>query len=525
VDHGTDVRDITIPDIPNIEIDTGFDSGEQPDTDMDVFDEGGIDYGPLDIPPDETPPAVASSDPAHESINVPVPFRVHVTFTEAIRDGTLDMNTFKVLDMNEQVLEGTLEYDAETFTATFTPAPMTRYMRGSPYSVRMTSTIQDRAGNRLEPTTIYFSTALYPNQEAYSVIAAKYSPIINQSVNAQAPQFDYPTSFTLDGDFNAVNNDEAIKFATEIPAVLYYDVVETKSHYFLRYAYFYPRHTESIGNFGNEVVGAMVVVRKYPTEMPIAAETYFTVGSKEDLRSFVTTESGIVTDRNGKGLNDTNNRTYYLVNWVFPQAELFPAGHFHSYVSTGTHESCAWAQTNKEATMDFRCQLSEGLKTSLKFVRFAYIDGTEQLITRGAGGFPTTTPQGQFISLGLRSMMEEWWSRRNRLGINQIFESFFQYEALSGRGGNGLVAPQSFKNTTSDARSGGRPPWAWNWNPTFGDFEVFNRGTFFYDPAYYFAKRHKITLTPGKSDFSDTYCFNPYLLLDNRADPDCGGGN
>ena len=53
-------------------------------------------------------------------------------------------------------------------------------------------------------------------------------------------------------------------------------------------------------------------------------------------------------------------------------------------------------------------------------------------------------------------------------------------------------------------------------------YRQFNQGTPFLDPAYYFALRHRLTLTPGKDGFSSTYCFNPYLLIDQRGkDPEC----
>jgi hypothetical protein len=484
---------------------------------------------PGEVVADKDPPQVLSSIPADEASDVEIPFTVQVTFNEPIRyKETVDSSTFRLIDMYEHDVEGTLSYDEATNTVTFTPAPTAIMYRASPYRITLSNIIQDKAGNRMVPVTLTFSTFLAPNLAALEALAIKYSPLLYQSVSKTIPQFDYPTSYDFDGDWLAANNDKNIMKATSIPAWVYYDSVETKSHYFIRYAYFYPRHTEVDASFGNDVAGAIVVVAKRPTPTPIAVETYFGSASKEDLRSFVTAESGIVTDNAaGDGANGNLNdkdRKYFGVNWVFPQATLFPSGHYQAYLTTGAHESCAWAQTTKETTTDFRCVLSEGSKKTLSIVRYAYVDGVATELNRDSGDFPIATAEGEDIGYGLRSILRDWWVRRDRLA--DMFSSEFTYAPPTDRPGANLVAPTTFVNTTSEADPGGRPPWAWSWKPTVLDFDFyfreFNQGTIFLDPAYYFAARHRIVSTTSKDGFSSTYCFNPYLLIDQRGkDPDC----
>lgn len=485
---------------------------------------------PGEVVRDTTPPTVVRSDPANDATDVPIPFLVKVTFSEPIRfEQTVDADTFQVKDFQGNPIQGTRTYDPTTWTVTFTPAPTTVYYPASPYQVVLSSIIQDLAGNRLNQTEIRFSTAAGVLED-YEALAIRYAPLIYQSVNPQAPQFDYPTSFDFDGDWKAQNNDQNLLRATRLPATIHWDVVETRSHLFLRYAWFYPRHVEGTSSFGNEVAGSIVVVAKQPSEDPIAVETYFGAASKEDVRSFVTVESGIVKDgaagESGEpdgNLND-KDRKYFGVNWVFPKATLFPGGHYQAYLTKGTHESCAWVQTNKESTLDFRCQLNDGVLSGLSILHFAFVDGVATEIQKGAQGWPVTNDPGNPIGYGLKSVLREWWSRRDRLA--DLYGSQFTYEAPAGRPGGGIVAPTSFQNTTDPQMPGGRPPWAWSWKPTVADpdfyFKQMPQGSLFFDPAWYFSERHRIPMTAGSEGFSSTYCFHPYLRIDRRgADPDC----
>jgi hypothetical protein len=520
-------------DLPLADESTDESTGGDQFADGDATLDGLNDESPTDIATevviDKTPPTVASSDPANESNDAQVPFVVKVTFSEAIRfKETVDNNTFRMYNMFGENIPGTLSYDAPTFTVTFTPDAEVVLLTGSPYSIELANLIQDRAGNRMQATTIRFSTSPGVNLEEFQTLAAKYSPLLYQSVSRTTPQFDYPTSFDFDGDWLAANNNKAIMQAQAIPSYVHYDVVETKSHFFIRYAYFYPRHSETGKDFGNDISGAMVVVQKAPQETPIAVETYYATSSKQDWRSYVTTESNIVQDGRGGdpangNLNDID-RKYFSVNWVFPQSTLFPGGHYQAYLTTGLHASCAWVQTNKESNSDDRCVLNDGLKPTLSIIRFSYIDGVATEIAKGSNGFPIVTPVSGEIGYGLRSMLKDFWVRRDRVG--DLFSSSFAYQPVAGQPGSNLEIPTSFVNSMSEETPGGRAPFAWSWEPTAFDpdfyFQRFPNATPFMDPAYYFSKRHIITSTMGKEGFSTTYCFNPYFMIDQREiDPDC----
>ncbi|MBM4397557.1 MAG: Ig-like domain-containing protein [Deltaproteobacteria bacterium] len=482
-----------------------------------------------DIIPDTTPPKVASTVPAAESTGVQVPFEVRITFSEAIRfKETVDKNTFQVKDMNGKLLAGKLTYDDKTYTVTWTPDAAVVFMLASPYKVTLTTIIQDAVGNHLEePFNLSFSTALPKGAEAYEALAGKYSPIIYQSTSKTAPNLDYLTAFDFDGNWAALDNEAAIKKAAEVPSWVYYDVVESKTHYFVRFVYFWPFHAGVKGDntdaFSNDVVGATVVVEKRPTERPIAVMTYIGLGAFEEVRTYASKESGLVT---AKGKN------WHRVNWEFPEAELFPAGHYQAYLTAQSHQSCLWNHTTKEATFDSWCVLNEGLKKQLSIIRYAY-DGTATAIKKQNGSWPATLAAD--VGYGLRSLMADWWAKRDHVGEQSMFSTTFTYgdcadcEGLPDLPGKGMILPNAFLDSVFPEGSlKGRPPWAWVWNDTVNtDIDIYPmpRGAYYLDPIHFFAKKHRIEVGMNpetKAGFSDRYCYNPYLLIDQRdKDPDC----
>lgn len=474
-----------------------------------------------DLMVDNTPPKVVKTEPANGATGVPVPFVIRVTFSEPIRfKETVDKNTFRVRDVDDKPVNGTYTYEEATNTVVFTPDAGAKMMLASPYRVALSTIIQDKAGNGLADWYYFaFSTALPPDMGTYEALAAKYAPVVYQATRKEAPHFDYLTTFDFDENWKALDNYEAIKKVTEVESFLYFDVVETKSHFFIRYGYFHPLHFGLLGGdaFGNELAGATVVVAKYPQERPIAVLTYFPAGDQEEVRSYVTEESGIVGGQ---------PPPYYGVNWVFPEAQLFPGGHYLAYVTANTHESCLWIHTTKENFLDQRCQLTEGEKLGLSIVQYVYDGGVSDTLKKEGGSFPAAK---QDVRYGLRLVLQDFWTRRDQTGTDTIYTLSFSYEAPEGRPGNGLELPSAFLdpvNPTSPYK--GRPPWAWQWQATtYGDFYVyqFPRGTWFLDPAWFFMKRHRLNADwnwDTKEGYSPDYCFNPYLLIDQRQlDPAC----
>jgi len=519
-DADTGETDTSMPDII-ISSDINFDvSPDQVGNDT-VNDEGPVDTyvdpGQPELPPDEDPPYVVATYPANEETDVPIPFEIRVTFNEEIRfDVTVNKNTFKVFNMHDEEIPGTLAWDPVSFTVTFTPAETATFLKLSPYRVWLSEMIQDRAGNRMDEYNFGFATTGPEKMESYLPVAIKYAPRIYQATTQGAPQWDYPTAFNFDGDWAGVNNVDNWTAATQAPIWVYYDVIETYTHYYIRYHYFYPRQTEEGAGFGNQVSGVMVVVQKDP-ELPIAVETYFGTTDYQDIRSFVTQESGLVKDDDSDG-DFNEHRKNYNVNWVFPQDQLFPGGHFQNYITTKSHESCAWIQTNKEDSMDFRCVLSVADKSTLKIMHFSYTDGTAGTVK---APFPYSNQEGSEVGYGLRLLINDWWVRRDATGVQGVFGSLLEFNAPDGLAGDGLMLPATFKGSPSASQSGGKTPWNWTWEPAvmnaYNYYVEFDPGVIYVHPAYYFARRHRLTLSPDTTGYSGAYCYNPYLFVDQRG--------
>ena len=484
-------------------------------------DEGAEDLLFPDIIPDKTPPEVIKVEPADGELGVEVPFVVRVQFSEPIRfESTIDKNTFKVLDVDGNPIQGTRTYEKETNTVVFTPDKNARILLASPYHIYVSELVQDLSGNRMKSAfTSWFATAIPKDLERYEQIAARYSPIIYQRTGSGLVQGDYLTSFDFDKDWDGSNNFNNLKQATEIPSFIYYDVVETKSHYFVRYLYFYPYHFGTgEKRFGNEMSGATVVVQKYPQEAPIAVVTYFAVEDQEEMRSYVTSDSGIVKDK---------PHAYYGVNFVFERDVLFPDGHYLAYLTSGTHESCLWVHTTKENPLDLRCQLTQSEKENMTVINYVYGGGDYDSLKK-----PFPASRGD-VRYAMKKLIEEFWVRRDQVGPNKVFGSTDKYEPPEGRPGNNLLFPDTFVDPVDPTSPyKGRAPWAWKWQTTalpingqpFYQVDL-PKGTYFIDPAYFFMKRHRLTAdfnSATKTGYSLDYCFNPYLLIDQRyIDPDC----
>lgn len=475
---------------------------------------------------DKTPPQIIKTTPGNNEVMVKIPFKIKVQFSEPIWSNTVNKNSFIVQDVNGQMVEGFYSTEENDTVAVFTPGQV-KIRYASPYKVTLNNQIKDKAGNGLfEWFTFSFGTETPPNMETYQTLAAKFAPTIYQAVLDKFPPYDYITSFDFDGDIMAKNNWDSIKKALSVPSWVYYDVVETKSHYFIRYGFFYAfRYGAGTGDVyphANDVSGAMVVVAKFPEPTPIAILTYFSDNKEhEHIRSYVTEESGIVPS--GK------DKTKYGVNFVFKAKDLFGEnGRYEAYLTAQTHESCLWIHTTKEDPLDQWCELTDDIKKKLHLVKYVYKDGTPQEIKKTDSGFPTNVDE---VSYGLKMILVDWWSRRDKKNEDGMFFSEFDYEPPSSRPDIfDISIPSQFIDPVSPTSSyKGRPPWAWRWQaPTipFG-FYIYDmpRGVFFIDPAYFFMMRHKITSNfdpKKKQGYSDQYCFNPYLGIDIReTDADC----
>lgn len=509
------------------------DEGGEPDPEPDVPNIPDV-IVPDTPEPDTTPPEVVSTSPASDENNVALPFTVEVTFSEPIYDATIAKQSFKVRDFNGQEVPGSVSVkEGDPATAVFTPSPAAEFYRASPYSVWLAGgIIADLAGNKLiENYEFDFFTENFEGMEAYHEIAEKYAPRIYSGTDNAigAAQTQVPTRFDLDGDWDGSNNrDSLLKDVDPLIPAVYYNVVESRSHYFIQYLYFFPwvNHPASGYDHANGAGGAMVTVAKAvgdTPETPIAVTTYYKEKSSEENDAFVTTESGIVGPQGA---------SFYGVKAQYSQAELFPEGRFEAFVSPGEHESCLWIHEGES----LNCKLSAGIKSGMTKLVFEYQGGAPTPISK-PWPLDMSDIEGAPDALGyaLVPMLSTLWPRRLQVSETQVYGGDYTYKADPQRPGDGNLLPSKFADPVDSVDNAyGRPVWAWDFNPSVGGgFAGINQGEIGMDPAWYVWKRHSSvdednSLVPydvdTKTGFSTDYCFNPFSQIDQReTDPLCAG--
>ncbi|WP_455212087.1 Ig-like domain-containing protein, partial [Kaarinaea lacus] len=115
--------------------------------------------------PDTTAPAVQQSVPTRDAVNIPLDSEISVTFSEDVLN--VSNTNFTVTSGAGQVA-GNIAYDNVTFKATFTPASLLSYSEN--YTISLSSTITDQAGNPLSFTPLTFSTLSAPDTTPPTVL-------------------------------------------------------------------------------------------------------------------------------------------------------------------------------------------------------------------------------------------------------------------------------------------------------------------------------------------------------------------
>ncbi|MCC6277136.1 MAG: hypothetical protein IT289_04380 [Oligoflexia bacterium] len=165
-------------------------------------------------------------------------------------------------------------------------------------------------------------------------IAAYHAPVLFQEVGGFA-KADAITRFDFDGDWIANNNWENLE-THSTPAFVYYQVIETSTHYFITYAFFHPRDYASVCFWKqcheNDLEGVYVAVAKtldnpmgqaiatasiahsdillntQPTTVKLSQEDIF--GQKEHLAFRIEDSGHGVHSWDGQG-NASNRLVYY----------------------------------------------------------------------------------------------------------------------------------------------------------------------------------------------------------------------
>lgn len=97
----------------------------------------------------------------------------------------------------------------------------------------------------------------------HAALAAHWAPVIRQAT--AHPRADFVTRFDYDGNWNGADNWDHLD-SHPLAASVYYEVVETSTHWYLTYAMFHPRDYDRVDNpvtsHENDLEGVMVMVAK-----------------------------------------------------------------------------------------------------------------------------------------------------------------------------------------------------------------------------------------------------------------------
>ena len=497
-----------------------------------------VDTGPtyIDVPKPDVPAVplkVLKTDPANGAVGVTPLITFTVYCSAPLLDGSIAEYTVTVKGPGDQLVAGDLKVEGAkfSFTATAPLPPASRVW------VELSTLVQSEKGDTLAaPYAFSFYTAGYPASAPYAKLAARYAPYLWQGV-ADA-KIDRVRNPNYDQDWNGENNVANLaKF--DAVARVGWAVMETQSHFFIHYAFYWPRRgaTTDDLSFHNDMAGSTVVVARYPTEQPVGLLTWFKNQYDEQMWGWATAESGLVAA--GGKPSAANMRQ------VLPSATLFPgpvsgaadlfgcegiAGcvprRYHGYLSAGSHQSCLWLDGGDKTYN--QCRTDAQVKATLKVI--AYRPGAVATKVEGVA----VAPDGKVPEFvyELVPIFDDWFPHREEAFAGGMFApplSFVYKPPPQRPAGDGT--PLATKFTSAVKGDFGRPPWAWQWKPgTFTTYYEMPQGTPFLDPAWALFQRLGGTSAGLKAfdpsshkGMSLDYCFEPFLFIDQRDLPACKG--
>jgi hypothetical protein len=523
----TPTKDAAFADQPgdSAPLDTAADTPQPPDAANDTQTDATADSGAdskgdgavLDTAVAEF--ALLSADPTDGASNIAQDAVLTWTFSAPVKAESAVAYTIAVSGPGGDSIAG--KFSVAGATVTFAPkAPLPLASR---IDIALGTLVQSKQGAPLTETKLRFYTRAAGDLQKYDQLAARFAPTIRQAVGHPD---DYLRALDFDGDWNAWDNPSDTK-AFYAQAEVTWAAVETRSHLYLTYTFYWPTRlpvAPGVG-FDNDVAGAQVVVER-SSGLPVALQTFFKAKSDEQAWLWLVSEAGFPT-----------KSKYY--RGILPRDQLFPPAdpqapacqpgsasetgcprRYPAYLTAGHHQSCLWI--DKGESGDGQCVLSDYLKSQLKTVIYAPGLLAQEPGLPSASGTPATYT--------LRPLLSSWWPHRDEAGDKGLFaDTQFVYVPASARPPGPKYGLGSRLASSQDGDFG-RPPWAWRWKPgTFSSsYYDLPRGLPLFDPAHLLYQRlggdaagPATWNATAKSGFSQDYCFNPYLGIDQRQTPEC----
>lgn len=470
------------PDSDTVPPDTPTDADPDPDAVEDVRDEPDADI--------VYPPLEWTMSPAHGETFVALDAIIEVVFNQPMNGRRFIPSNVTLTEFEGGEVPRSLHYDGDEWTLRVSPDPEGALLRPvTPYEFRLNDVIASISGEELgEDLVVEFSTTGYPGRGFHRQLAEAYAPVVYQQVEELA--IDTFTRIDFDGDLSPANNLEAASGASY--GFGYYDVIESVTHFFVTYFYYYPgSHPREDVTFEHDIVAAQLVIQK-DSDDPLGRLRGFSTFYHEDMNVWLL-HGGHYPEGEGVSDADEGLAGRLAPEWLVDERQ--PT----LFVESGRHAVCL---PNESARS---CGADDGPNAP-------FADGTIGLVYHVAEeALRYGDAEDDALTYSLRNFVEEFWALRNRTsGDDAVFGGGFDYRPppISDedfRPGEGEVFPTAL-NSNHDEGTFGDLPFIYN---ATGNRE--DQGVWFADPAW-----GALSLFEFSESYSIEYCFNPYLDVDLR---------
>ncbi|MEZ4459673.1 MAG: Ig-like domain-containing protein [bacterium] len=398
---------------------------------------------------DNINPEVVSITPANGTIDVATDTVITVTFSEDIDFVTVNFQSLVLKNPAGQDVPATVTYDQATRTATLTPTEPLHV--ATAYRVSPSANIRDEAQNSLKttpsPDATFITVLGVPDDHV--ALAAEFAPAIFQSIETPTGGLlnnDLPTRVNFDNNWIARDNKSTARLgSTVIKASVYYSVVESKTHYFLTYALYYPMRRDKNASvlYEHDFTGIVMVVDKATRSIKVV----------EGLKVDEGTDTIIAYKPNTSDTSSTGPQNLES----FDPAD-FVDGRYPLMITSGSHEACNWVKSGPTLPAICRHEVREFSEGPTDGVLMR--PGAAQTFAQAVDNTTTNIKEMEYelVPLG------ELWARRSFVGNDLLWEKVSVYEPIDGR-------PAKYNDTepivwpnrlvSDDEMSFGKPPFAW----------------------------------------------------------------
>ncbi len=310
--------------------------------------------------------------------------------------------------------------------------------------------------------------SVFAEKAEHRKLAEFYAPVVYQETKSAV--LDFVTRFDFDGDWNGANNWKNA-YLFELPAYVYYAVVETTGHYFITYAFFHPRDytARPLEGFApkteheNDLEGCALLIEKNKTPWgkPLLLETL----AHDHFYKY-------------------DNPSYRRVQG--PAHSLDGSIVFLKEENSSQREPAIYIEPE-----------GHGVKAAGKEIidpNFKHPGVVYRFAGRGA-----EVPQSniaQDVSYDLIPIEDTFWAKRFEVGKTSLYCCADQLNSPSGQT---LVFGSSFNGPVGSCSA--KPPWGWDQ----ADDGPIKKGDWFRDPLFAYNQQLRVEGLKGK------YLHNPYF--------------